>query len=332
MLKLDNNIWVYIEKDKDGIKKVGLELITPAIDIAEKTNTEVTAILVNGTEDEINRVKETGPNSIINIKSDQLDVFVSDLYSYALVEMVKKYKPKTFLIGATNNGRDVAPRIASEIGTGLTADCTSISVDEEKKIVQWTRPAFGGNLMATIVCEEKTPDIGTVRPGVFKETKKNRDNIQVIEEDIDINPDITKYKITETIEFEGASNVKIEDAEIIISGGRALREANNFKMLEELANLLGATVGASRAAVDEGWIPSPHQVGQTGKTVGPKIYIAIGISGAIQHLAGMSSSDTIIAINEDETAPIFDVADIGIVGDLFEIIPQLIEEIKNTNL
>ena len=234
------------------------------------------------------------------------------------------------MIGATNNGRDLGPRVSCRLKTGLTADCTSLAIDEASGKVAWTRPAFGGNLMATILCPECYPQIGTVRPGVFKKCEETENTAEVIREDIHVPAEQIRTRIIEILEDMNAEDVDLENAEIIISGGRGVGGPEGFDTLKELADVLGATVGASRAAVDAGWISHAHQVGQTGKTVGPKLYIACGISGAIQHLAGMSGSDCIVAINKDEEAPIFGVADYGIVGNLFEVLPVLTEEIKKS--
>lgn len=213
--------------------------------------------------------------------------------------------------------------------TGLTADCTELEVDEETRLVKWTRPAFGGNLMATILCPDTKPQIGTVRPGVFKRPAADPDREgEILSEHVDLKEDEIRTRILEVLAGEGDQGVNLEEAEIIVAGGRGVGGKENFRILRELADVLGAQIGASRAAVDSEWIPALHQVGQTGKTVGPRIYIACGISGAIQHLAGMSSSDVIIAVNQDPEAPIFQVADYGIVGDLFEIIPELTKRLR----
>ena len=232
------------------------------------------------------------------------------------------------LIGATNNGRDLGPRVSCRLHTGLTADCTGLDIDEESGNVAWTRPAFGGNLMATILCPDHRPQIGTVRPGVFKKSDAVAAAAEIIKEDIHVDAKDIRTQVLELIKEADGENVDLEGAEIIVSGGRGVGGPEGFEPVKALADVLGGVVGASRAAVDAGWIAHAHQVGQTGKTVGPKLYIACGISGAIQHLAGMSGSDCIVAINKDPEAPIFDVADYGVVGNLFEVLPVLTEEIK----
>jgi electron transfer flavoprotein alpha subunit len=241
---------------------------------------------------------------------------------------VEKYGPTTMLIGATPTGRDLGPRLACRLKTGLTADCTALDIDEETSCIAWTRPAFGGNLMATILCTDHRPQIGTVRPGVFKKAEPQPERqAEVIREEFHVPAANIRTKILEIITDAAAEIVDLEGAEIIVSGGRGVGGPDGFAPVRELAKALGATVGSSRAAVDAGWIPHSHQVGQTGKTVGPKLYIACGISGAIQHLAGMGSSDCIVAINKDPDAPIFRVAHYGIVGNLFEVLPVLTKEV-----
>ena len=235
------------------------------------------------------------------------------------------------MIGATNVGRDMGPRLSCRLKTGLTADCTAVDYDEETGNIAWTRPTFGGNLLAVIMCPAHRPQIGTVRPGVFKKGERKPENQpEIIREAISVKPERIRTRLVEVLKEAGAGSVNLENAEIIVSGGRGIGGPKGFELLQELADLLGGEVGASRAVVDSDWIGHVHQVGQTGKTVGPKLYIACGISGAIQHVAGMSGSDTIVAINKDPDAPIFNIADYGIVGDLYTVIPALIREIKES--
>ena len=244
--------------------------------------------------------------------------------------MMKKYQPLSAMLGATSNGRDLGPRVNARLDTGLVADCTALDVDQLEDgstIVAWTRPAFGGNLMAPIKCPDHTPQMGTVRPGVFKRELVGG-NAEVIREEVKVSPDQIRTKVLEILQDMSADKVDLEGAEIIVSGGRGVGGPDGFAIIRELAKELKAEVGASRAAVDSGWIPYAHQVGQTGKTVSPKLYIACGISGAIQHLAGISGADCVVAINKDPEAPIFNRADYGVVGNLFDVLPVLIEEIK----
>ncbi len=325
------NLWVFIETEEGKAKSVGYELLNPGRQLADEKGEKLVAVVIGqNVEAAANKAIGYGADEVILVEGEEYSIYSTDPYSYALTELIKKYKPSTVLIGATNNGRDVGPRVACRIKTGLTADCTGLAIDEETGNMAWTRPAFGGNLMATILCPGTRPQMGTVRPGVFKKTAFDGERGgSILREDIHIPKALIRTKLLERIK-EVAESVNLEEAEIIVSGGRGLGEAKNFSYIRDLAQAVGGSVGASRAAVDAGWIPHAHQVGQTGKTVAPKIYFACGISGAIQHLAGMSGSDTIIAINKDADAPIFEVADYGIVGNLFEVIPALIEEIKKT--
>ncbi|HTY81482.1 MAG TPA: electron transfer flavoprotein subunit alpha/FixB family protein, partial [Dehalococcoidales bacterium] len=251
-----------------------------------------------------------------------------DYLTYKLVELIKENRPEIVLAGATALGRAFIPRVAAMLNTGLTADCTGLDIDKEKRQLLQTRPTFGGNIMATIICPNKRPQMATVRPRVFKKGKPDEKRQgQIINVDFKREGVTAKTRLLGFIE-EITEKIKLEDADVIVSGGRGLGKAENFKLLAELADALGAALGASRAAVDEGWIPYAHQVGQTGKTVCPKLYIACGISGAIQHLAGMQTSDVIVAINDDPNAPIFQVAHYGVVGDLFQVVPAMIKKIK----
>ncbi len=242
--------------------------------------------------------------------------------------MIREYRPEIVLAGATALGRSFIPRVAAILNTGLTADCTGLDIDTEKRLLLQTRPTFGGNIMATIICPNKRPQMSTVRPRVFKKNAPdpNRKG-QIIKVDFKKESVTARTKLLSFVE-DITEKVKLEDADIIVSGGRGLGKAENFKLLAELAEVMGAALGSSRAAVDEGWIPYSHQVGQTGKTVCPRLYIACGISGAIQHLAGMQTSDVIVAINDNPDAPIFQVAHYGIVGDLFQVVPLMIKKLK----
>lgn len=324
------DLWVFVETNEDGTaKNVGLELLTPGKMMAKKQGGLLTAIVIGGQVDQaVEAASAYGADQVLVVEGPEYAHYSTDAYANAVCELVAKYGPTSMLIGATNNGRDLGPRVSCRLKTGLTADCTALDIDEESGNVAWTRPAFGGNLMATIMCPNTRPQIGTVRPGVFKKSEPVEGSAVVIREDIHMDPKDIRTQVLEIIQEMAAEEVNLEDAEIIVSGGRGVGGPEGFAPVKALAEALGATVGASRAAVDAGWISHSHQVGQTGKTVAPKLYIACGISGAIQHLAGMSGSDTIVAINKDPEAPIFDVADYGVVGDLFEVLPVLTEEIK----
>lgn len=323
------NIWVFIETEEGKAKTVGYELLTPGRRLADKTGEKLVAVVIGH---QVRHVAEQslayGADEVILTEGKEYQHYSTDAFTRCVTQLILKYSPSVFLMGATNNGRDLGPRAACRLVTGLTADCTGLDIDEESGNVAWTRPAFGGNLMATILCPEHRPQMGTVRPGVFKKPEEYRVHSEkIVEEEIHIEEGAIRTRLVERIR-EAAQAVNLSEAEIIVSGGRGIGSAENFSYIRELAGVLGASVGSSRACVDAGWIPHAYQVGQTGKTVAPKLYIACGISGAIQHLAGMSGSDIIVAINRDLEAPIFEVADYGIVGDLKEIIPALIREIE----
>ena len=330
------NLWVFVETEENEAKNVGYELLNPGRMLADKMGGELVAVVIGGqVEDVAKKAIEYGADKAILVEGEEYYNYSTDAYGIAMKALVDKYKPTTILVGATNNGRDLGPRMACDLQTGLTADCTGLDYidDPEDKMygnMAWTRPAFGGNLMAQILCPDHRPQLGTVRPGVFKKAALVEGKSgEIIREDIHVEASQIRTKLIERIE-EVAELVNLEEAEIIVAGGRGVGGAEGFGVIKELADLLDATVGASRAAVDSGWIARAHQVGQTGKTVGPKLYFACGISGAIQHVAGITGSDVIVAINKDPEAPIFEVANYGIVGDLFEVIPALIDAIKKT--
>ena len=324
------DLWVFVETNEDGTaKNVGIELLTPGKMMAGKQGGALVAVVIGNNVDEaVKAASEHGADKVIVVEGPEYAHYTTDAYAIALCTLVEKYGPTSMLIGATNNGRDLGPRVSCRLKTGLTADCTGLDIDEESGNVAWTRPAFGGNLMATILCPDHRPQIGTVRPGVFKKSDAVAAAAEIIKEDIHVDAKDIRTQVLELIKEADGENVDLEGAEIIVSGGRGVGGPEGFEPVKALADVLGATVGASRAAVDAGWIAHAHQVGQTGKTVGPKLYIACGISGAIQHVAGMSGSDCIVAINKDPEAPIFDIADYGVVGNLFEVLPVLTEEIK----
>ncbi|MCD8365219.1 MAG: electron transfer flavoprotein subunit alpha/FixB family protein [Clostridiales bacterium] len=324
----NKNIWVYIETENGIAKNVGYELLAPGRAMSDKLGAQLVAVILGKNAGDVaSQAIAYGADQAILVEGDEYDTYNTDIQSYAMEALVRKYMPFIVLFGATNNGRDVAPRVACTLHTGLTADCTGLDIDENGLLAS-TRPAFGGNLMATISCPDHRPQMSTVRPGVFKKPAADEKRSgEIIREDIHMDPANVRVHLLERVK-EVAEAVHLEEAEIIVSGGRGLGNPENFSLIRDLADAMGGVVGASRAAVDAGWIPHAHQVGQTGKTVAPKIYVAVGISGAIQHLAGMSGSDTIIAINRDPDAPIFSVADYGIVGNLFEVVPALAEAIR----
>jgi electron transfer flavoprotein alpha subunit len=269
-----------------------------------------------------------GADRVFLVDAPELAGNPEDILTSKLAALVAEHKPEMLLAGATALGRAFIPRVAAMLKTGLTADCTGLDIDEKTGLLLQTRPTFGGNIMATIVCESSRPQMATVRPGTFKKGRPGPDcQGQVIRVDFDKHAVTSRTKLLDFIR-EVSGTIKLDEADIIVSGGRGLGKPENFALLQELARVLGAALGSSRPPVDEGWIPYSHQVGQTGKTVSPKVYIACGISGSVQHMAGMGTSECIVAINTDPNAPIFEIATYGIVGDLFKVVPLLIEKLK----
>jgi len=328
-----HGVWVFAEQREGKIQSVAYELLTEGRKLAEVLKTELCAVLCGDPtiEEEVEHLFSYGADKVYLLPHQELKHYHTAPYTRAIAEAITKYKPEIMLLGATTMGRDLAARLAIRVGAGLTADCTGLDIDPVKKILLQTRPAFGGNIMATIQTPKHRPQMSTVRPKVFKKVKSQSSKVKNNENIIKFTPVLSAedlvVKLLEIVEDESVK-VNLAEAEIIVSGGRGLQEAKNFKLIEELAAVLGGAVGASRATVDAGWISAHHQVGQTGKTVSPKLYIACGIAGKIQHLAGMQSSDTIVAINKDPDAPIFKVATYGIVGDLFEYVPLLTRKLK----
>jgi electron transfer flavoprotein alpha subunit len=323
------NIWVWIETFEGAARSVGLELLNPGREMAQTVGQKLVALVIGHNAEKAAQSAITyGADEVILLDDAVFSDYNVETYTAAMFRMVEKYKPDTVLFGASSTGRDFAPRLACRLKTGLTADCTGLSINEETGNVQWTRPAFGGNLMAVIECPNTRPQMGTVRPGVFKKLASEEGRSGEIIRESAGTLSKPRTRLVERLVDPGSAQVNLEEAEIIVSGGRGLGKPENFSLIRALAEVLGAEVGSSRAAVDAGWISHAHQVGQTGKTVGPKVYFACGISGAIQHLAGMSGSDTIVAINKDPDAPIFGVADYGVVGNLHDILPAFTEEVR----
>ncbi|MBI3931262.1 MAG: electron transfer flavoprotein subunit alpha [Chloroflexi bacterium] len=321
-------IWVFAEQRGGELKSVDYELLTKGRELADTLNTELCAICFGHNVGEVEQLIAYGADKVYLTESPDLANHQEDLYTREFVRLIQEHKPEIVLAGATSLGRALIPRVAAILKTGLTADCTGLDIDTEKRVLLQTRPTFGGNVMATIICQARRPQMATVRPRVFKKNTPDKTKRgQIIKVDFNKEGITSRTRLLNFVE-DLTERVKIEDADIIVSGGRGLSKAENFQLLRELASVMGAAVGASRAAVDEGWIPYSHQVGQTGKTVCPRLYIACGISGAVQHLAGMQTSDTIVAINNDPNAPIFEVATYGIVGDLFEVVSMMIEKLK----
>ena len=339
-LEAYKGVFVFAQQVDNVISNIAYELIGKGKELAKDLGVEVTAVLVGSDVKGLaDQLAEYGADKVIVVDDPELKEYRTEPYTHAIASVIKEFKPEIFLIGATAIGRDLGPRVCARIHTGLTADCTKLDIGDfpmnpvpgrETKHNQllMTRPAFGGNTIATIACPDFRPQMATVRPGVMQKAPKEAGKKAVVTE---FNPGFTKNnKYVDILEVvKSVSNtVDIMDAKILVSGGRGVGSPENFKILDDLAEAIGGTVSCSRAVVDAGWKPKDLQVGQTGKTVRPNVYFAIGISGAIQHLAGMEESDIIVAINKDESAPIFDVADYGVVGDLNKIVPMLTEKIK----
>jgi len=322
-------VFTFAQQVDGKLNGVSFELIGKAKDLAADLDTTVTAVLLgSGVESLCDELAAYGADRVILVDDPVLKDYTTEPYTQAITAVIENYKPEIVMFGATAIGRDLAPRVSARVKTGLTADCTKLEIDPETKQFRMTRPAFGGNIMATIICPDNRPAMSTVRPGVMQKIAPvagAKANVEKFDAKIEKN-----CKFVEILDIikKVADTKDIMDAKILVSGGRGVGSKENFKILQDLADVLGATVSCSRAAVDSGWTEKDQQVGQTGKTVRPHVYFAIGISGAIQHLAGMEESDIIIAINKDETAPIFDVADFGIVGDLNKIVPALTEKLK----
>lgn len=328
------NVWVYVEQRQGKLMNVALELLGEGHRLSREIgDRKVCALLVgHNTDPLLKELYAYGADSVYQIDHPLLANYTTDGYTKVIVDAVREFKPEIMLYGATHIGRDLAPRVAARLDTGLTADCTRLDISEEddRKLRQ-TRPAFGGNIMATIICPKKRPQMATVRPGVMSKLEKDdAKSGELIRVDVKLGPSDIRTQVLEVVKAT-KELVSLTDAEIICSGGRGLGDPSGFNIIKQLADTVGGVVGSSRAAVDAGWIDHSHQVGQTGTTVKPKIYFACGISGAIQHLAGMQTSDLIIAINKDPDAPIFEVADYGIVGDLYKVIPQIIAEWGNAD-
>ncbi len=324
-----SDVWVFCEQKKGVVQSVSWELLGKGRELAEKLGSKLCGVLLgHEISDKCNEIFARGADKVYVIDSPKLANYQNEPYTEALCFLVKKYKPEILLCGATTMGRSLISRVAVKIETGLTADCTGLDIDEKERLLLQTRPAFGGNIMATIITPRHRPQMATVRHKVMKEAayQEGRSG-EVIKESIDEASLASRSRLIEIVE-EIESTVNLAEADIIVSGGRGMGGPENFRIVEELALTLGGAVGASRAAVDAGWMPYSHQVGQTGKTVCPKLYIACGISGQIQHLIGMQSSKIIVAINKDPDAPIFKIATYGIVDDLFKVVPALTKQFK----
>lgn len=324
------NIWVYVECEKSRPKNVAYELLGVARRLADKAGEECAAIVIGAlTPEYLQDLIANGADKVYYLENNKYLEYNTEIYTQVITTLVTEHKPNALLIGATVNGRDLAPRVAGRLKTGLCADCTAIdNAAEQPKLIEWTRPAFGGNIMATIVCPEHRPQMGSVRPKVFPVSRADHNRKGEIIKVAEPNLQDDLITVLRNIVDRTAERVNIQDAEIICAGGRGMGNKESFEQLYVLADLLGGVVAGSRAVVETGWLEHHAQVGQSGITVGPKVYFAFGISGAIQHLAGINACDMIIAINKDANAPIFKAADYGIVGDVQKVLPILIEKIR----
>ncbi len=333
-------VFVFAQQVDNKISSIALELLGKGKALAKDLDTEVTAVLIgSGVKGLADELAQYGADRIILVDDPELKDYRTEPYAHALASVIKEYKPDVMLVGATAIGRDLGPRVSARVHTGLTADCTQLDIgdfplapvegqEQLHKQLLMTRPAFGGNTIATIACPDFRPQMATVRPGVMQKITPDKSaKANIVEFNPGFKPDANYVEIQKIVK-EVSNVANIQDAKILVSGGRGVGSSENFRILDDLAEVLHGTVSCSRAVVDSGWKPKELQVGQTGKTVRPHVYFAIGISGAIQHVAGMEESDIIIAINKDENAPIFDVADYGVVGDLNKIVPELTKSIK----
>jgi len=324
-----HGIWVFAEQRNGEIASVVYELLEAGRKLADKIGEELGAVLLGkGIAGAADKLIGCGADKVFLLDDTQFEYYRDDHFTAAIAALVRAYRPNIFLFGATTNGRSLAPRLAARLQTGLTADCTELDIDVDRKLLLQTRPALGGNIMATIICQYRRPQMATVRPKVFPRAEYDPGRKgEVVAPEIALTDVDTRVNIVGAV-TEASDAMRLDEADIVVAGGRGLGSAENYRLVEELAALLGGATAASRAIVDEGWAPYASQVGQTGKTITPKLYIACGISGAVQHLIGMRSAATIVAINKNPEAPIFSVAHYGIVGDVVEVLTEMIKTLK----
>ncbi|MGA5688015.1 electron transfer flavoprotein subunit alpha/FixB family protein [Cytobacillus pseudoceanisediminis] len=322
-------VWVFIEQNDGKIEGVSLELLGAGRKLADKLDVPLSGVLLGYEIKSLcQEVIAYGADQVYVIDHEVMKDYRTESYMKAVINLAEKYKPEIFLYGATSNGKDLASAVATDLSTGLTADTTMLDVEVDKRLLEASRPAFGGNIMATILCKKHRPQMATVRPKVMKALEPDPDRQgEVIEEAITLSEDDIRTKVIKIVK-DVTKKVNLADAHVVVAGGKGMGDFQNFQLIHDLADAIGATVGGTRDVVEAGWLPHEQQVGQTGETITPKVYFAIGISGAIQHVVGMKNSEFIIAINKDPDAPIFDVATYGIVGDALEIVPKLIKELK----
>ena len=328
---MKSEVWIFVEEQDGKIKSVAYELLSEGRRLANALETGLCAVCLGHNVEGIEQLVAYGADKVYLADDPSLTDHDEDLYTRVLVDLIRQHKPQILLTGATSLGRSFVPRVAAILETGVAASCTGLEIDLQSRLLLQTRPTYGSNLMATVVCAEKRPQIATVRPHVFKRGRPDESRQgEIVRVDFDRQSVTSRTKLLHLLK-DLTEAVKLEEADVIVCGGRGLGAADNFHIVAELAEALGAALGSSRPPVDDGWIPYSHQIGQTGKTVSPKLYIACGISGAPQHLAGMQTSDIIVAIDEDPKAPIFEVATYGIVGDLFKVVPLLTAKLKEAH-
>ncbi len=321
-------VWVFAEQRAGELKRVGFELLAKGRELADALQCELSAVCFGHQVRDPSRLIAHGADKIYLLDRPEMAANDEDLLTGQLIDLVRQGKPEIVLAGATSLGRAFIPRVAAVLGTGLTADCTGLEIESATGLLRQTRPTFGGNILATILCPSKRPQMATVRPRVFQQAPPRAGRAgQIVKLDFKKEQLTSRTKLLEFVE-DLSEKIKLDEADIIVAGGRGLGKSENFRLIEEVAACLGAAVGSSRPPVDEGWLPYSHQVGQTGKTVAPRLYIACGISGSVQHMAGMQTAKTIVAINSDPSAPIFEIATYGLVGDLFQILPALAQKLK----
>jgi electron transfer flavoprotein alpha subunit len=328
---MKSEVWIFAEQQDSKIKSVAYELVSEGRRLATGLGAALCAVCLGHKVQGLEQLISYGADKAYLLDDPALADQDEDIYTRALADLVRQHEPEILLAGATSLGQSFIPRVAALLQTGLAANCTSLEIDAESKILLQTRPAYGGSLMATVVCPEKRPQMCTIRPHVFKRGRADESRQgQIVHVDFDKRSVTSRTKVLQMLN-DLTEKVKLEEADIIVCGGRGLGAAENFRIITELAEVLGAALGSSRPPVDDGWIPYSHQIGQTGKTISPKVYFACGVSGAPQHLAGMQTSDIIVAINEDPRAPIFEVATYGIVGDLFKVVPLLTSKLRQAH-
>lgn len=329
MIEEYQGVWVFIERNAGGVESVSLELLGAGRELADKLQVPLAGVLLGSKVKELSSTLIAhGADIVYIIDHPVLKDYRTESYMKGLIQLVETYKPEIILYGATPNGKDLASAVATDLATGLTADTTMLDIDLEKRLLEASRPAFGGNIMATILCKKDRPQMATVRPKVMKalESDETRQG-KIVEETIDLREEDMRTKVLEIVK-DVTETANLADAHVIVCGGKGMGDEQGFQLIHEFAETIGASVGGTRDVIEAGWLPHELQIGQTGQTVTPKMYFAIGLSGAIQHVVGMKNSDVIIAINKDPNAPIFDVATYSIVGDALEIVPKLIKQFK----